>query len=259
MGEGLEVIDLHVNVHGKKVLRGVSLNVDYGTIHAIMGPNGSGKSTLAYTIMGREGYEVEKGDIRLDGESILDLPTEERALKGLFMALQDPPQVPGVRISTLMIAALNKRAGSNDLTRIRDPKIVRRLYQLAEELGLTREILQREVNVGFSGGEKKRSELLQALVLDPKIVILDEPDSGLDVDGVKKVSEFLTDLKARGKGILLITHYARMFKYVKPDIVTVLIDGRIAVQGGPEIADLVEEKGYAYIRKAYLRSTGSTI
>ncbi|MCE4601728.1 MAG: Fe-S cluster assembly ATPase SufC [Desulfurococcales archaeon] len=259
MSKGLEVVDLHVNVYGKKVLKGVSLNVGYGAIHAIMGPNGSGKSTLAYTVMGREGYEVEQGDIRLDGESILDLPTEERALKGLFMALQDPPQIPGVRLTTLMIAALNKRQGSSDLTRVRDPKVVRRMYSLAEELGLSRDLLQREINVGFSGGEKKRSELLQALVVRPKIIILDEPDSGLDVDGVKKVSEYLVDLKAQGHGIMLITHYARMFKYVKPDMVTVLLDGRVAVQGGPELADLVEERGYAYIRRRYVEGKESTI
>jgi len=258
LAKGLEIDNLHVNVYGKNVLKGVSLNIEYGMIHAIMGPNGSGKSTLAYTIMGREGYDVTMGDIRLDGESILDLPTEERALKGLFMALQDPPQVPGVRVSTLMIASLNKRAGAKDLTRVRDPKVVKKMYTLAEELGLTREILQREINVGFSGGEKKRSELLQALILDPKIIILDEPDSGLDVDGVRKVSELLIELKNREKGIMLITHYARMFKYVKPDLVTVLIDGRIALQGGPEIADLVEEKGYAYIKRRYA-NTGTTI
>ncbi len=259
MPRGLEVEDLHVNVYGKKVLKGVTLNVDYGMIHAIMGPNGSGKSTLAYTVMGREGYEVEKGDIRLDGESIVDLPTEERALRGLFMALQDPPQIPGVRLSTLMIAALNKKAGSSDLTRVRDPQVIKRMYSLAEELGLSRDLLQREINVGFSGGEKKRSELLQALILDPKIIILDEPDSGLDVDGVRKVSEYLQRLKSDGRGIMLITHYARMFKYVKPDVVTVLIDGRIALQGGPEVADLVEEKGYAYIRRKYVQGKESTI
>ncbi len=252
MAQGLEVKDLHVNVYGKKVLKGVSIDVPYGSIHAIMGPNGSGKSTLAYTIMGREGYEVESGDILLDGESILDLPTEERALKGLFMALQDPPQIPGVRLSTLIIAALNKKSGSSELTRIRDPSVVKRMYKLAEELGLGRDILSRQINIGFSGGEKKRSELLQAFMLDPKIIILDEPDSGLDVDGVRKISEMLLELKKNGKGILLITHYARMFKFMEPDRVTVIVDGRIAVSGGPEIAHMVEEKGYAYIRRKYL-------
>jgi Fe-S cluster assembly ATP-binding protein len=151
-----------------------------------------------------------------------------------------------------MIAAINNRAGSSDLTRVRDPSVVKRMYRLAEELGLTRDILQREINVGFSGGEKKRSELLQAFVVDPKIVILDEPDSGLDIDGVKKVSEMIRGLTSRGKGVLLITHYARMFKYLDPDKVSVLIDGRIVLSGGPDVARLVEDKGYAYIRSQYL-------
>ncbi|MEB3779502.1 MAG: Fe-S cluster assembly ATPase SufC [Desulfurococcales archaeon] len=250
---GLEVENLHVRVENKKILHGITLNVEYGSIHAIMGPNGSGKSSLAYTIMGRESYEVEEGDIRLDGESLLDLPTEERALKGIYMALQDPPQVPGVRLSTLMIAAINKKLGNPDLTRVKDPSIVKKMYKYAEELNLSRDILQREINVGFSGGEKKRSELLQALVLEPKVIILDEPDSGLDIDGVKKVANILKELKAEGKAIMLITHYARMFKYVTPDIVTVIIDGKIAVQGGPEVANLVEEKGYAYIRQRFFK------
>ena len=249
---GLEVRNLHVRVAGKKVLRGVDLRVEYGEVHAIMGPNGSGKSSLAYTIMGRETFEVEDGDILLDGESLLGLSTEERALKGLFMALQDPPQIPGVRLSTIMIAAINKRLGSSDLTRVRDPSVVKRMYKLAEELGLTRDILQRELNVGFSGGEKKRSELLQAFIVDPKIVILDEPDSGLDIDGVRKVSEMIRGLTDQGKGVLLITHYARMFKYLDPDKVSVLIDGRIVLSGGSEVAKLVEDKGYAYIRSQYM-------
>ena len=244
MGKELTVRDLVVDVHGKRVLKGVSLTVKPGEIHAIMGPNGSGKSTLAYTIMGREGYEVVDGDILLDGESILDLPTEERALRGLFLGFQEPPQIPGVRFSTFLIAVINKRLGEEDLTRLRDPRKLREIYKVLEELGLPRSILQRELYVGFSGGEKKRSEMAQALLLDPDVIILDEPDSGLDVDGVRKIAEILRSLKEKGKAILLITHYARLFQYVEPDRVTVLMDGRVVATGGPELAHEVEEKGY---------------
>ena len=249
MEKGLVVENLHVKVADKLVLKGVDLRLGYGEVHAVMGPNGSGKSTLAYTIMGREGYEVVEGDIRLDGESILDLPTEERALRGIYLGLQEPPQIPGVKFSTFLIAAINKRMGSDDLTRLKDPKKIRDIYKLIEEVGLPRDVLGRELYVGFSGGEKKRSEILQAMLLDPKIVILDEPDSGLDIDGVKKVAELIRDLKAKGKGVLLITHYARLLQYVEPDRVTVLIDGKVAATGGPELAHLVEEKGYQAVRR----------
>jgi len=213
-----------------------------------MGPNGSGKSTLAYTIMGREAYEVTRGDILLDGRSILDHPTEERALQGLFLAFQEPPAIPGVRFSTFLIAALNKRLGGEDLTMLKDPRKIRDIYRLLEELGLPKDVLGRELYVGFSGGEKKRAEMLQALLLDPKVVILDEPDSGLDVDGVRKVADIIRDLRDKGKAILLITHYARLLEYVEPDQVTVLADGRVVAAGGPELARLVEEEGYQAIR-----------
>jgi len=246
--KGLAVEDLHVNVDGREVLRGVTLRVPYGTIHTVMGPNGSGKSTLAYTIMGREAYTVTRGDILLDGRSILSLPTEERALEGLFLAFQEPPAIPGVRFSTFLIAALNKRLGGEDLTMLKDPGRVREIYRLLEELGLPRDILGRELYVGFSGGEKKRAEILQALLLDPKVVILDEPDSGLDVDGVRKVAEIIRGLRERGKAVLLITHYARLLEYVEPDNVTVLADGRVAATGGPELARLVEEQGYQAVQ-----------
>ncbi len=244
MGKELTVKSLVVDVHGKRVLKGVDLTVKPGEIHAIMGPNGSGKSTLAYTIMGREGYEVVEGDILLDGESILDLPTEERALRGLFLGFQEPPQIPGVRFSTFLIAIINKRMGEEDLTRLKDPRKLREIYRVLNELGLPRSILQRELYVGFSGGEKKRSEMAQALLLDPDVIILDEPDSGLDVDGVRKIAEILKDLREKGKAILLITHYARLFQHVEPDRVTVLMDGRVVASGGPELAHIVEEKGY---------------
>ena len=251
---GLEVVNLTAKVGDKVVLKRVNLKIDYGEVHAIMGPNGSGKSSLAYVVMGRPIYEVLEGDILLDGESIKELPPEERALKGLFMAQQDPPQVPGVRLSSLIITFTNKRLGAQDLMKPKDPRIIRRMYEVMDKIGLPRDLLQREVNVGFSGGEKKRSELVQAILFDPKIVILDEPDSGLDIDGLKVVAEYIKSMRESGKGVMLITHYARLLKYVTPDRVTVLIDGRVAATGGPDLADLVEEKGYAYIKARMMKS-----
>ena len=248
---GLEVVNLTAKIEDKVVLRNVNLKVDYGEVHALMGPNGGGKSSLAYVIMGRETYEVVEGDILLDGESIKDLPTEERALKGIYMALQEPPQLPGVRLSTFIIASINKRKGAKELTKVTDPLVVRRLYKIAEDLGLGRDILSREINVGFSGGEKKRSELLQSIILDPKVVILDEPDSGLDIDGIKKVAEYIDDFRKQGKAVLLITHYARLLKYVRPDKVSVIIGGEIVARGDASLADLVEEKGYIYVKRAF--------
>lgn len=245
----LEVKGLSVRVRDKVVLKGVSLSVRYGTVHAVMGPNGSGKSSLAYTIMGREGYEVMEGDILLDGESILGLETHERALRGIYLAMQDPPALPGVRFGTLVVAASNKRLGEAELTRVKDPSVIRSMRAIASELGLALELLQREVNVGFSGGERKRSELLQAALLKPKVVILDEPDSGLDVDGIKKVAEYIRRFREEGRAVMLITHYARLLKHVVPDEVTVLIGGEVVARGGAELAFAIEEKGYAIAKE----------
>ena len=249
MQTALKVQNLKVRVGGKEILKGVNLELNYDEIHAVMGPNGSGKSTLAYTIMGREGYEIVEGDILFDGVSIKDLPPDERALRGLFLGFQEPPSIPGVRFSTFLIAVINKRMGAPDLTTLKDPKKLREIYNLLNEVGLKRSVLSRELNVGFSGGEKKRSEMLQALLLEPKVIILDEPDSGLDVDGVRKIAEIIKELKAKGKAILLITHYARLFNFVEPDKVTVLVDGKVAATGGPELAHMIEEKGYQVVRQ----------
>ncbi len=244
----LEIKDLHVAVGGRQVLRGVSLTVRYGEVHAVMGPNGSGKSTLAYAIMGRPGYEVTKGDVLLDGESLKELTTEERSLKGLFLAMQEPPQIPGVRVSTFLIASINKRMGADDLTRVKNPLVLKRIYDAVKNVGLSKDHLTRELNVGFSGGEKKRNELLQLLLLDPKVVILDEPDSGLDVDGVKRVAEIIQELREKGKAVLLITHYPRILEYVEPNHVTVLYRGTVVAKGGPELAKRIEEEGYSFIK-----------
>lgn len=248
---GLEVENLTVKVKDKIVLRKVDLKVEYGTIHAVMGPNGSGKSSLAYTIMGREGYEVVEGDIRLDGESILNLETHERALKGIYIGMQDPPLVPGVKLSTLVLAATNKRRGESELTKISDPRLIKKMQLTASSIGLNTELLYREVNVGFSGGERKRSEIIQAIMLDPKVVMLDEPDSGLDIDGIKRVAEYINDLRARGKAVMLITHYARLLQHVMPDVVTVLIDGEVVARGDSKLALLVEERGYGEVKRIY--------
>ena len=249
----LEVVKLTAKIGEKVVLNQVDFSLKYGEVHAVMGPNGSGKSSLAYIIAGREIYEVVEGDIILDGESIKDLPPEERALKGIFLAQQDPPQIPGVRLSSLIVAFINKRLGAEDLSKPADPGVVKRMHEVATKLGLDRTILGREVNVGFSGGEKKRSELLQAMLFDPKIVILDEPDSGLDIDGLRIVASYIHQLRESGKGVMLITHYARLLGYVQPDRVTVLYNGKVLATGGPELARTVEEKGYARLYRELAR------
>ncbi len=243
----LEVKDLRVRVKETEILRGVELEVKAGEIHALMGPNGSGKTTLAYTIMGREGYVVTSGDILFEGKSILGLSTDERSKSGIFLALQEPPQIPGVRVSPFLVTVLNKRMGRTDLSKPLPPQIMKEVYESLSKVGLSREHLGREVNLGFSGGEKKRSELLQSLLLRPKLVILDEPDSGLDADGVKSVAKIIEAFRKEGKGVLLITHYARLLKHVKPDVVTVLYKGEIVAGGGSELADKIENEGYKFL------------
>ncbi len=243
----LTVAGLHVKVGELTILRDISLAVRPGTLHAVMGPNGSGKSTLAYTIMGHPRYTVARGDIRLNGESILGLSPEERSLKGIFLGLQEPPSIPGLRLSTFLLAILNKRRGAEDLTEVKDPRILRKINEAAKIVGLPKEYLYREVNVGFSGGEKKRNELLQVLLTDPKVVILDEPDSGMDVDGVRKVAQLVAELKDKGKAVVLITHYARIFSHVEPDEVSVLYKGVVAARGGPELAYKIEREGYGFL------------
>ncbi len=243
----LEVRNLTVKVEERVVLRGVSLSVNAGEVHAVMGPNGSGKSSLAYTIIGRPGYEVIEGDILLNGKSVLEMSIDERSRAGILLAFQEPPAVKGLRVAVLATAALNKRLGAPDLTKPADPSIPERIYSILERVGLPSDYAYREVNVGFSGGEKKRHELFHVLLLDPKVVILDEPDSGLDVDGVRMVAEVIKELKNRGKAILLITHYARLMRFVKPDEVTILYNGEVAARGGPELAERVEAEGYSFL------------
>ncbi len=240
----LEVKNLHVTVEDKEILKGVDLKVDLGKLVVVMGPNAGGKSTLAYTIMGREGYEVTEGDIIFNGESILELDTDERARLGLFLAVQEPPPLPGVKGSLLIPAVIKRRRNLPMDNKLMDIKILREVRPKLDSVGLDSSYMGREVNVGFSGGEKKRFELFQALAYDPKVVILDEPDSGLDVDGVKLVARLLDEMRNSGKGVLLITHNPRLLHFVEPDEVNVLIDGKIVKRGGMEVAEFVEKYGY---------------
>ena len=243
MSNLLEIKDLHVEIEGREILKGVNLVLKEGEIHAIMGPNGSGKSTLAYTIMGHPKYQVTKGDILLNGKSILELKTDERARAGLFLGFQHPQAISGVTLSTLLRTALTVRDEQR-----RPPNIIkfsRELKGLAQELNMNPELLQRYVNEGFSGGERKKNEVLQMLVLKPIFALLDEPDSGLDVDALRDVSKGINKLyEETNAGILLITHYQRILSYVKPHKVTILKNGLIVKTGGPELAAKIEEEGY---------------
>ncbi len=245
----LEIKDLHVVVDGKKILKGLTLTVKTGQVHAIMGPNGSGKSTLSYVLAGREGYEVTQGSITYDGQDLLEMKTEERAAKGVFLAMQYPVEIPGVTTMMFLKTALNaqRRArGESELDAIAVLKLVR---QKAGTLQITEDMLKRALNVGFSGGEKKRLETLQMTLFEPKLAILDETDSGLDIDALKLVSEGVNTVRAPNRSMLVITHYQRLLNYIVPDRVHVLADGKIVAEGGKELAHELEAKGYAEVVK----------
>jgi Fe-S cluster assembly ATP-binding protein len=245
----LEINNLHVKLEeeDKQILKGVNLAVEPGTVHAIMGPNGSGKSTLSYVLSGRDGYDVTDGAATLDGHDLLDMDPEVRAALGLFLAFQYPVEIPGVGNMTFLRTALNaqrKHRGEDEMSAGDFLKLVR---AKAKDLQIDAEMLKRPVNVGFSGGEKKRNEILQMAVLEPKMCILDETDSGLDVDAMKLVSEGVNALRSEGRGFLVITHYQRLLDHIKPDVVHIMADGRIVKSGGPELALEVEKNGYADI------------
>ena len=240
----LVVKDLHVSIHGKQILDGLSLRVRPGEVAAIMGPNGSGKSTLSYVIAGKPDYEVTSGEVLLDGENLLALDADERARKGLFLAFQYPIEIPGVATMTFLKAALNagRRArGESDLT---TPEFMRRVREASQRLKVDQEMLRRPLNVGFSGGEKKRLEILQMTLLQPRFCVLDETDSGLDIDALRIVSEGVNALRDAGRGFLVITHYQRLLDHIKPDVVHVMARGRIVATGGPELALELEKNGY---------------
>jgi Fe-S cluster assembly ATP-binding protein len=243
----LEIRNLHVKLadEDKPILKGVSLELPKGQVHAIMGPNGSGKSTLAYVLAGREGYQVTEGEVLWNGESILDMEPDERAAKGIFLAFQYPMEIPGVATMTFLRTAVNavrKKRGQGEFT---TPEFLKRIRVEAARLGMADDMLKRPVNVGFSGGEKKRMEILQMAMLEPSLCVLDETDSGLDIDAVRIVSEGVNALRSKDRAMLLITHYQRLLDYIVPDKVHVMADGRIARTGGKELALELEKTGYA--------------
>ena len=241
----LETRGLVAGPEDKTVLHGVDIKIPPGNIVALMGPNGSGKTTLAYTLMGHPRYRVESGDVILDGEPVTKLPPHERARRGLMLGFQNPVEVPGVRFINFIAAAYNRRFGVNErLIGMPQPELLKQARELAERLGLRPDILQREVNVGFSGGERKRAEMLQLLLLRPRYAVLDEPDSGLDVDGVRIIASAIRELVEQGAGVLVITHYARILQFVEPSHVVVMVDGRVVDEGGPELARRIGQEGY---------------
>ena len=245
----LQIKNLHVKLEeeDKQILKGVDLTVEAGKVHAIMGPNGSGKSTLSYVLSGRDGYEVTEGEATLEGEDILEMEAEERAAAGVFLAFQYPVEIPGVGNMTFLRTAVNaqrKARGEEEMSAADFLKLIR---AKAKELKIDADMLKRPVNVGFSGGEKKRNEILQMAMLEPKMCILDETDSGLDVDAMKLVSEGVNALRSEDRAFLVITHYQRLLDHIKPDVVHIMYDGRIVKTGGPDLALEVENNGYADI------------
>jgi Fe-S cluster assembly ATP-binding protein len=245
----LEIKNLHVEIEGKKILNGLDLTINKGQVHAIMGPNGSGKSTLAYVLAGKAEYNITEGEIRLDGESILEMTPDERAAKGLFLAFQYPIEVPGVATMTFLRTALNaqrKKRGEPELT---TPDFMKRVRETAKRLHIDQDMLRRGVNVGFSGGEKKRNEILQMAMLEPRLCVLDETDSGLDIDALKVVSDGVNMLRSPDRTMIVITHYQRLLNYIVPDVVHVLSKGRVVKTGGKELALELEAHGYAEYRE----------
>ena len=245
----LEIKDLRVNLEdeNKEILKGVDLTVEAGKVHAIMGPNGSGKSTLSYVLSGKEGYEVIDGTVLLNDNDILEMEPEERASVGLFLAFQYPVEIPGVGNMTFLRTAVNAQRKARGEQEISATDFLKQVRERAKSLQIDAEMLKRPVNVGFSGGEKKRNEILQMAMLEPKMCILDETDSGLDVDAMKLVAEGVNSLRDASRGFLVITHYQRLLDHIKPDVVHIMADGRIVKTGGPELALEVENNGYSEI------------
>lgn len=241
----LEISGLRVSVEGKIILKGIDLNIGPGEVHVIMGPNGSGKSTLAYTLAGREGYEVEGGEILFDGQSLADLAPEARAAAGLFLAFQYPVEIPGVLWTTFLKTALNALRRARGEAEIDALGFLKLLKARSAALGIAEEMLKRPVNVGFSGGEKKRCEALQLSLLEPRLSVLDETDSGLDIDALKIVASAVNALRGPERSFLIITHYQKLLEMISPDRVHILSDGRVVRSGGLELAQSLEEKGFA--------------
>lgn len=241
----LEIRDLAVTVDGKTILDGFELVVGSGEVHAVMGPNGSGKSTLAYVLAGREGYQVTRGTIRFLGRDLLTLEPEERAAAGLFLAMQYPVEIPGVANMYFLRQAINAQRKARGEADLSAAEFIKKLKAQAELVGVPQELLKRDLNAGFSGGEKKRNEILQLLMLEPRLAVLDETDSGLDIDALRTVAEAVNRLRGPDRAMLVITHYQRLLDYIVPDRVHVLVDGRIRRSGGKELALELEAEGYA--------------
>ena len=243
----LQITNLHASVEGTEILRGIDLTIPSGEVHSIMGPNGSGKSTLARVLAGEESYEITEGSIVLDGKDLLDMEADERACEGLFMAFQYPVEIPGVSTKYFLRAAVNAVREHRELSELDAYEFLQLVKEKAAALELDTSLLDRSVNEGFSGGEKKRAEIFQMAMLDPKMCVLDETDSGLDIDALKIVSEGVNALRDGNRSFLVITHYQRLLEYIVPDVVHVLVDGRIAKTGGKELAQQLENEGYACI------------
>jgi len=241
----LEIRNLQAEVDGRQILNGLTLTVNPGEIHAIMGPNGAGKSTLSYVLAGRPGYEITGGQVLFRGEDLLAMEPDERAAKGLFLAFQYPLEIPGVATLTFLRTALNAQRKKRGEEEMSSPDVLKRVRELAKELSIDAEMLRRPLNVGFSGGEKKRNETLQMALLEPKLCVLDETDSGLDIDALKVVATGVNQLRSQQRGMIVITHYQRLLDYIVPDVVHVLSAGRIVRTGGKDLALELEATGYA--------------
>ena len=244
----LKIQNLHVSIGGKEILKGLSLELAPGQVHAIMGPNGAGKSTLGNVLAGREGYDVTEGSIELEGRDLLALEPEERAAAGVFLAFQYPVEIPGVNNTYFLRTALNAQRKARGEDELDSMQFLKRVREKLSVLDLKDELLHRGVNEGFSGGEKKRNEIFQLALLEPKLAILDETDSGLDIDALKAVADGVNLMRSPDRAFLVITHYQRLLDYIKPDVVHVLADGRIVESGGPELALELEAHGYAWVR-----------
>ena len=249
MSSTLEIKDLHVSIDDKEILKGVNLTINTGEIHAIMGPNGTGKSTLSSAIMGHPSYEVTQGEVLLDGVNILELEVDERAKAGLFLAMQYPSEITGVTNADFMRSAINaKREEGQEINLM---QFIKKLDKEMDFLDIDQDMAQRYLNEGFSGGEKKRNEILQLMMLEPKFAILDEIDSGLDIDALKVVSKGINQIRGEDFGALMITHYQRLLNYITPDKVHVMYGGKVVKSGGPELAKRLEEEGYEWVKEEF--------
>jgi Fe-S cluster assembly ATP-binding protein len=241
----LEIENLHVEIDGKEILKGLDLTVNAGEVHAIMGPNGSGKSTLAYVLAGKEEYRPTAGEVRFDGRDLFEMEPDERAAAGLFLAFQYPLEIPGVASMTFLRTALNAQRKKRGEAELSTPDFIRKVREASGKLGIDQEMLRRAVNVGFSGGEKKRNEILQMALLQPRLAVLDETDSGLDIDALRIVADGVNRLRGPDRSFVVITHYQRLLNYIVPDVVHVLSKGRIVKTGGKDLALELEARGYA--------------